>query len=1449
MGLYFALQTPSFQSWLAHRVTSYLEGQLGTKVSIGKVDIDLWAHLIIEDLYIEDQHQDTLVFIPKLAVKGYTLDRKKGVFQIDELELNKPFINLKRYEQDTVMNLAFITDYINSFSSGDTTSAPMIIEVGNMKLNDARFNYTNEHRKPRGVFGFDWNYIQTSQLNIDIEAFSSIGDTIKANIKDLAGNDISGFKLEEFSSDFIGIGGDLHLNNSSIKTNDSHLIGDLAFLFEEESDLDNFEEQVEMNHNFDHTELQLGDLAYFVSDLEGVNKKIILTGNVKGTVDALKGKKVEIQFDENSFFKGDFDMDGLPNIDETFISLDIKELTSNKTELERIPLPPFTSSRKLETPANFAVLGQMKYSGNFTGFINDFVSFGVLSTAIGSVSSDMSFREIPNQNDYEYSGNLGMAEFDLSKFYNDQTLGPLSANMEVSGSGLTLDKLDLEFDGEITALELNGYRYTNIQSAGHFRERFFEGDVFINDPNADVNFTGQINFREKKPILDFYADIQHIDMKAVHLLTQYEYSSLSGAIEVNSQGLDFANFVGDIRIYDLTYCAKSKDYYLENIKLSARREGELKINLESDVASLKVNGDFDLVELAPSIEEIISEIVPSYNPPERKHKTQNFNLELVVHDFNPVSEVFLPELKIDPDTRLKLDVNEDSSLFELTLTSNEITYQGNTLYGAVADVSKPDSSLYLTLSSDNLKLVNGLEMVNMAIDARNEADTIYTAVVWGDETTTHSGDFNGKIRVRGYENIDFVMGRSNLMVNNQKWTLNRGAKISIDSTRYEIRNFSIFSGNQSLAVDGVVSQDDSDKLNVDINAFDLSFINPFVGGDPSFHGIMSGNASVRDVYGDFIFVNDIAIIDLQLNDHKLGDLCLESAWDNPMRRLVLEGQLENKKIYPLSFKGFYKVDDADSPIDIQAHLEDLDLAFINEFMADGVLDIEGLVTGDISITGKPESPQLEGEAALKNAAIFVDYLNTKYFIEEEVGIYPDMFTFDHIRIRDQEGNPGFLTGQIMHQAFGEWNFDIIIDLESRMLTMNTNEQLNSLYYGKAYTTGYASIYGYDNQLEFDINLRTEEGTSLAMPMSSNEEVQFGSFIRFIQTDTLNLDDQPLDLSGIKMKFDLEITPDAQFEIIFDQAVGDVMSGRGKGHINMEINNLSTFNMFGTVEVERGQYLFTLKNMINKEFSVRPGGTISWFGDPFAADLNLKAVYKVSASLNDVLPDALNQSGQRVPVDLVMNLTGKMMNPQVMFDIELPTVDEVTKSRVQSVISTDQERNRQAFALLVMRRFVSPPNINRESSIGNAFAENSSELLSSQISNWLSQISDDFNLGFNYRPGDEISNEEIALALSTQLFNERLLVNSNVGVSRGTSANQNPSNLIGDIRLEYKMTPDGKIRLVVYNESNDFRMITTQQSPYTQGVGVLYQEEFNTMNEFYCGFKNLFRKESDRVKCD
>jgi hypothetical protein len=1450
VATFFALQTPRVQTWIAHRLAHFLSDEWGTTVKVGKVRINLWAEILVEGLYVEDLHHDTLAVIPKVRLRNFYLNRQTGKFTAQHIALEQPTIHMRRYAGENTMSYAFIIDYFDSPKDTADTSITDV-NIQRLQLTNGQVVYYNENRPLRG-YGFDWNHFDIRSACMDVTDMVLRGDTATFQLENLAGRDVSGFEIASMQSTVRIDPTGWNLASTNMLSPGSDLCGDLWLGITSIDDFDSFETLVKMEHRFESSKLDIRDIAYFSSDLNGLDKIIELSGVFRGTVAALKGRNVFIRLDENTTFNGSFSMDGLPDIDQTFITLDIKHLTSNKRELDRVPIPPFTEKELLQTPSNFSELGQMHFSGNFTGFINDFVAYGKLKTAIGELNSDISLREDTLRNTYFYRGNLGTNAFDLGTFYDQKNLGLLTSDLTVEGSGLNVDVMDVAFEGNIDQMYLNGYTYSDIYANGTFRQKFFDGIVAVDDPNAMLHFNGQIDFTTKEPILAFSSEIEHLDLRATRLLTEYGYSSISGQIDMNSKGLSAEAFEGTIDIRDLTYCADERDYYIDYVDLKVTRSDQVNIVLTSDIAVGRLTGAVDLPELIPAFQQMASQVIPHYIPPQKEHKSQKFDLEVTILDFSDISGIFIPELYISPGSRLNLSVDENIGEFEIVYTGDSVKYNENKWETLVIDARRPDNSLYLTIQTDRFKTSNNLVFEAFAVDARSERDTVFMDLVWGNPSTRHAGDIKGLLTVRGYQNADFFFGQSSIRVNQEQWQITPRGSIRADSTEILIDSLTITNQEQQLFVNGWLSPQSDRNLDISMSGFDLNNINPFLPEDTQLYGIVSGSSSIRDPFGQLIFLSDLTILNFTLNDYLFGDICLESKWENALKRLRLEGELEKDKLMPLSFAGYYLIDHPTSPLDLVATIKDLDLAFINEFVGQDVLGITGSATGTIAVTGFPDAPQLEGEAALKNAKMFVPYLNTTYALEEGFGIFPDMFTFDRIRIRDEEGAPGFLTGTIMHNNFGEWNFDVVVELETPMLVMNTDEEMNSLYYGKAYTTGEVNISGFEEQLDFTLNLRSEKGTRLAMPMSSSEDLSFENFIRFVSKDSVPAD-APLDLSGINLKFDLDITPAAQLEIIFDKAVGDVMRGRGQGHLNMEINNLSTFSMYGVIELVEGNYLFTLKNLLNKEFVVKPGGTLSWYGDPFAADLNLQAVYKVSASLAEVIPDNTMAAGQRVPVDLYLNLTGKMFNPNVDFDISLPQVDQITRSRLESVISTDQEKARQAFALLVLRRFVAPPNVTSATTAladaGNSLADNSSELLTNQISNWLSQISNDFNLGFNYRPGDEISNEEIALALSTQMFNDRLSLSGNFGVSRGNTANANPTNYIGDIRIEYKITRDGKIRLLVYNESNDFRMAAVQNSLYTQGVGILYQEEFDTMDEFYCAFRNLFRRTDYRIKCE
>jgi len=424
---------------------------------------------------------------------------------------------------------------------------------------------------------------------------------------------------------------------------------------------------------------------------------------------------------------------------------------------------------------------------------------------------------------------------------------------------------------------------------------------------------------------------------------------------------------------------------------------------------------------------------------------------------------------------------------------------------------------------------------------------------------------------------------------------------------------------------------------------------------------------------------------------------------------------------------------------------------------------------------------------------------------------------------------------------------------NNFLVLNTTEKDNKLYYGKAVASGFANI-TYDDaekQTTIDVDIKTEKSSQFNIPLSNSDDIEANNFIEYVTRDTTKpKEEEKVDLSHLQMNFELHLNSNAEVRLIFDDQIGDVMRGVGDGDINLKIDNLGELSIYGNYLIHDGDYLFTLQNVINKRFDIEDGGTISWSGNPYDAQLDITATYRTRARLYDLLLgiDTSEIYKKRIPVDLKLRMRQAMLNPEITFDIDLPTADESTRSKVKSILYVTgneeniQELNKQVFSLLVLNRFLPPPNVDAVGGNAGVGAATSSELLSNQLSNWLSRISDDFDIGVNYRPGDELSNQELELALSTQIFNDRLIIDSNFGLSDRknlSSSSQNTSNLIGDVTLEYKISKDGKFRIKAFNVSNQFSLQNID-SPYTQGVGLFYKEEFNSFGEFFNNFFKLFK---------
>ena len=301
----------------------------------------------------------------------------------------------------------------------------------------------------------------------------------------------------------------------------------------------------------------------------------------------------------------------------------------------------------------------------------------------------------------------------------------------------------------------------------------------------------------------------------------------------------------------------------------------------------------------------------------------------------------------------------------------------------------------------------------------------------------------------------------------------------------------------------------------------------------------------------------------------------------------------------------------------------------------------------------------------------------------------------------------------------------------RIEALKTTLADNSLFYGTAHCSGDILITGAGDQVKLDINVRSEEGTQIVIPLETPASASENSFIRFVNHDTLSnakpVEIAPPDEGTFEMNLNITATPAAKMQILFNSTLGDVISGQGSGNLRMVYDKQDNFTIFGNYTIDKGDYLFTLQNVIGKKFKLEEGGTITFNGDPYEALVDLNALYTLKASVKDLLVDTYkNENTGRIPVECKINLSRKLLNPALKFDIFFPTADERTKDELQQFISTQDDINRQMLALLLIGQFYTPEYIrgrnDMQSNTGALVGATTSEMLSNQLSNWLSQIS-------------------------------------------------------------------------------------------------------------------------------
>jgi hypothetical protein len=1481
ISAFFIFQMHSVQTWLGKKASAYLSKELKTKIDIKSIKINFFKTVDLEGIYAEDQHHDTLMYGNKLGVEIKLLSIADKKLELDVTKLDGITCKLQKYKGEKDLNFQFIADYFASPGAAkvDTSKSSFTLKYGDLHLSNVRFVYKDFNDPIPQAHGVNFGDIEANDLNGKISNIKIAGDSIQCFLEDLSLVEKSGLFVKKITAHVTVSPQNIRADSLTLFTANSYIHGFYRMYTESFADYSNFLEAVDLEADLaDSSYVNPTDIAYFTDVFRGLNEKIKINGYIKGPVANLNSDNLKFSWGNHTVFDGSFILRGLPDVEKTFLKVEAKNLSTHYADLTKFPSYPFYEGKHLQLPKNLLKLGKITFTGKAEGFLNDLFLGGVVNTAMGRIMTDAALST--KGKELAYSGKFRTENLNIGKFFEIDKLGEVSLNMAVNGSGTELKTLKAEISGAVQNMRYNNYVYHNLQVNGNFKNSLFEGKFVSADPNANMAFEGKIDLQKKIPQISADVDLYNFNLVACHFFSADSVGILSGKMGINLRGESIDDVNGTLQADHIKFVKSNGVIKLDNTDLTIMQdENQNSLSMLSSVAEVEINGKFKAQTLQKSISLFLHDYFPTFFTTENntaaakntrtaarpeKAEKDNLTFKVRIKDFEPVATFLNIPLTISRNSVVQGSFDAQKNMLVVSGYADKIEYNKTPVHDWFLSINTSDKEVKLNTGFKRIDIADSVYIGSFNLETTSTDNKSNFQILWDNQSKhKNSGEIDGKL-IFTRSSLDLDLGKFFVFTEDSLWEMVGNDKFILDSSGIiNFHDLAFKNGMQRVKLEGIISKNPKDQFILELDNFKLSQLNPLLKrSGVDLQGSLTGTTSMSDLYHNVIFSSALSFNKLTLNNTLIGTGELNSFFDKTKNVVSINGffkrdfeKISESAYNDIAFDGYYYPSKKDSALDVNVHLNQFAIKTLQPFVK-GIFTIDkGVINGNANIKGSLAKPQLRGQLELADVKNFkVDYLNAPYEIKSgKVKIEPSEITLDFIPLYDVHGNKAIVYGNIFHDNFTKMKLDFDINTKDFM-AMNTTSLQNSSYYGKAYCTGNIGLYGPPDALTIEINAKTAKGTQFFIPLAGPEEVGDNGFIRFVKIDSLTKKAHGTknDFSGLTLKFNLEATEDAEVQILFDAKAGDAIKARGTGNITMNINTLGGFEMFGTYTINDGSYLFTLENVINKKFDIDNGSTIRWSGDPLNADINIAATYKQRTSLAPFFPQiqttdqssatgstssaASASSGvdnnKRYPVNCKLYMRDHLLSPDITFGIELPTVTEVIRSQVMGYINNDQELNRQVFSLLLLRTFVTPLQLQQQSGVsaGGAVGNNASELLSNQLNSWLSNFTKAFNLGVNYRPGGSTSNEELDVAVSTQLLNDKLTIDGNVGVNNNN--NTKTSTLIGDLNVNYKLTQDGKIQLKAFNRSNDNFQIATLGGQFTQGAGIFYREEFNNVGDLY-----------------
>lgn len=1440
--LFIALTLPSVQTKLAKYFVENINENYGLNIEIEEVQLTLFGGVKLKNVFILDHHKDTLIYTKRINT---TIQGAKNILDGDlifgDIALDGVLFNLKTYKKEKKTNLDY---FIDAFGTSKVPSKKhFLLTASNVNLSDGRFILTDENHETAKSVDF-------TRLNISITNFKIYGPEVYANIQKMSFLDHRGLYVKNLKANYSFTQQHMILEDLEILTKESSIKGYAALNYQIE-DFSDFVNKVEFDVKLKKAKLASNDIRFFYNEL-GKHQFFKLRTHITGTLNNLKLLDLNLKDNRGTQIMGFINFKNLlgDKNQEFYMNGKFDKLTTNYDDL--VSILPNVLGEKL--PIIIKKFGNVSLVGNTQLTTTSIHANLLANTDLGLVKSKFIINNMDQSDKADYVGYIVLNDFNIGNLLDNKDLSKVSLNIDVDGKGFSEKYLNTSLKGMISNFAYNGYNYKNIAVDGNFKLPFYKGSIIVNDPNLKMNFDGLVDLSKKESKYDFQIKIDKAELHKLNFVND-TISQFNGDIIVDMQGNSIDDMHGNIYVNNASYLNTKSTYQFNDFNVNSSfddaRIRTIKVSAP-DIANGTIVGRYKYAELKGLVSNSLGSLYTNYKPIKvKKGQFLKFNFEV----YNKIVEVFLPEIKISENTIVKGNINSDNNEFKLNFNSPKI---------ATTDISL-----------DNIKF--SLDNKNPLYNAYVELDTIkykdykirdFSLInVTSKDTLFFRTEFKGGSKGEDYFNLDLyhtidkdnnnVVGfsKSEIKLKNSLWYLNElnssNNRVVFDKKlkEFKLEDFILSNKEQEVKLSGEFKGSSYKDINLEFKNFD---INALTSAQESFaiYGNLNGKVNFNQNKLVYKPTASLVVDNLKVNNYDLGILNFDIKGDENLKKFTLYSTIENKDSESFSADGNFEIVNKETLLDLNLKFDKFNLVTLSSLGGDVISNIRGFVSGNATVGGSVNKPDINGRLYVNEGGLAIPYLNVDYALKDKtiIDLTDEKFLFRNTTLIDTKYNTtGTLNGVVEHKNFSDWKLDLSVN-SKRLLVLDTKDSDEAAYFGTAFINGIATIKGPANGLFIKVDAKSEKGSALKIPINNAESVSENSFIHFVTPkEKFNLQngivDNKKNYNGLELEFDLEITPNAEVEVILDRNSGHGMKGRGNGTLLFKINTLGNFNMWGDFLPYDGTYNFKYGGIIDKKFKVKKGGSIIWEGNPMKAQLNLEAVYKTSA--NPALLLENSSVNKKVDVEVVIGIRGDLTRPEPDFLIDFPTISSVLKSELQTELADKDVRQTQALYLLSTGSF-----LGRDGS-SQAVTSSVYETASSMLGSIVQSKDEKFEMNFNVvspdnRPSSQTDGRFEAIVSSK--VNERITINGKIGVPFG---GVNESAIVGAVDIKYRINDDGSFNFHVFNKENDLNYIT-QDIGYIQGAGISYEVDFDTFKELVgkmFGSRKLTKENKIKAKED